>query len=218
MPPPSPFKPASRHGRPGLIRALASGAIAVLLGVGALTALRVATGDVGPDVIDRAATPQRIPDLEILAMARMVSPPAPGSFSIGEVPAQVSPVVPPSDDDCVQTLHQALSSTIVRFDSGSFEITPQHIAGMARISDRIMACETAYVMVGGHADGGGDDAANLALSWERADRTLNHLLLLGVDPAAIEAVGYGARAPLSQGSNEDDGSDHRVDFKVMRKP
>lgn len=212
----------SRPGRPGTIRAIAAAVVLVLLGVGALTGLRMTETGGGSAMAQGGTSAPPAKDLAIRAMARLVAPPAPGSFSLGDEPEEVPLLLAsdstPTANDCVKNLDHALSSTIVQFDEGSAALTPVNIAQMARISDLIMACDGAYVMVGGHADGSGDDAVNLALSWDRADRTLNHLLLLGVDPFAVEAVGYGARAPLSQGSNEEDGADRRVDFKVMRKP
>lgn len=215
-------KPVSRHGRPGTIRAIIGGVVVVMLGGGTLTGLRMMAVDNGSNVAQARKPAPAKSEIALQAMSRLASPPAPGAFSIGEMPEDTqvlltsegaSPAI-----DCVKELDQVLSTTTVEFDEDSSEILPAHISQMARIGDLIMACDGAYVMVGGHADGSGDDAANLALSWDRADRTLNHLLLLGVDPFAVEAVGYGARAPLSQGSDEEDSADRRVDFRVMRKP
>lgn len=214
----TPAKPASRHGRPGTIRAIAGGVAVVLLGVATLTSLRTPPDEDRPERAQAQTQAPAKPDLALLAMARLAAPPAPGSFSIGDLPEPAAPVLASSGEDCVKTLAQVLSDTIVRFEEDSAALTAAHIDLMTEVGDLIMGCDAAYVVVGGHADGSGDDAINLALSWERADRTLNHLLLLGVDPFAVEAVGYGARAPLSQGSDEEDGSDRRVDFKVMRKP
>ena len=119
-------------------------------------------------------------------------------------------------EDCVTKLDSYLAPLFVQFDLGSTLITPENAQLLARISDRIITCEDAYVMVAGHADSSGDDSTNITLSWERADRTLNRLVELGVNPNAVEAVGFGARAPLSQGSVAEDGADRRVDFRVLR--
>ena len=119
--------------------------------------------------------------------------------------------------DCVERLDSHLAPLFVQFDLGSTVITPENAELLSRISDKIITCADAYVMVAGHADSSGDDATNMALSWERADRTVNRLVALGVNPDAVEAVGFGARAPLSQGSSEDDGIDRRVDFRVLHQ-
>ncbi|NYI26742.1 OmpA family protein [Sulfitobacter geojensis] len=216
MPPAPRSRPANR---PGTIRAVVGGVALMLLGVGAVTGLRVAVADAPPAVMQTDNTTPS--DIALRAMASLIAPPAPDAFSIGDLP-QEAPVLlsagTTSGEDCVQNLDKFLSSAKVPFDENSAEITVDAVAFLEQVSDRIMGCDNAYVVVAGHADGSGDDAVNLALSWERADRALNTLLLLGVDPLAVEAMGFGARAPLSQGSNIDDGADRRVDFKVMRKP
>jgi len=162
------------------------------------------------------------------AMAQDVDSPAQES-TVQEAPEQTTtlnfapdPVLPQAGaapvatSDCVTRLDTYLAPLFVQFDLGSTVITPENAELLSRISDKIITCEDAYVMVAGHADTSGDDATNMALSWERADRTLNRLVALGVNPDAVEAVGFGARAPLSQGSSEEDGVDRRVDFRVLR--
>lgn len=119
--------------------------------------------------------------------------------------------------DCVARLDNLLSPLFVAFDLGSTDINAENAELLARISQRIIACDNAYIMVAGHADSSGDDITNMALSWERADQTLDRLVALGVDPQSVEAIGFGARAPLSQGSNEEESADRRVEFRVLRK-
>ncbi len=121
----------------------------------------------------------------------------------------------PAATDCISELDAFLDPLFVQFDLGRTVISPSDEVLLERISERILACDDAYIMVAGHSDSVGDDLTNLALSWERADRTLARLVDLGVDPAAVEAIGYGARAPVSQGSDENLGTDRRVDFRVL---
>jgi outer membrane protein OmpA-like peptidoglycan-associated protein len=135
--------------------------------------------------------------------------------------AATAPQAPPlsarsAQADCVTALDSFLAPVILRFELGSTAITPQEADRLAQISDRIITCPQAYVLVAGHSDSSGDDATNMALSWERADRALNHLVALGVNPKAVEAVGFGARAPISEGSDDEDAADRRVDFRVLR--
>lgn len=51
------------------------------------------------------------------------------------------------------------------------------------------------VRVEGHADASGANDANLALSQKRADAVKTYLVERGADPAMLEAVGMGAKAP-----------------------
>ncbi|KIN65396.1 OmpA/MotB domain protein [Sulfitobacter noctilucae] len=127
------------------------------------------------------------------------------------------PALLAQQQDCVAELDAFLGPRFVQFNLGQTRISSDNAVLLEEVSARIIGCKQAYVMIAGHADAVGDDLTNLALSWERADRTLAHLVELGVDLAAIEAVGYGARAPVSQGSDEDLGTDRRVDFRVMTR-
>ena len=51
------------------------------------------------------------------------------------------------------------------------------------------------VRVEGHADASGDPAVNLDLSQRRADAAKQYLVGKGVNPALVNAVGMGAKAP-----------------------
>lgn len=212
-----------KQGRPGMIRAVGAGIGAMLLGVVAISGLRMASAQDGTGRADIVPT-----SAAAIAMTQLTTPPAPGTFGVAEqaqvnMDAPSAPLLLASDTtaqptDCVRQLEQYLAPISVNFDKGSSDVDARNVPLLSRISEEIMACDAAYVMVAGHADGSGEDAVNLALSWERADRTLNALLMLGVDPFAVEALGFGARAPLSQGSDEEDIADRRVDFRVMRRP
>ncbi|MEP5728947.1 MAG: OmpA family protein [Sulfitobacter sp.] len=141
-------------------------------------------------------------------------------------PAQTVTRAAPSDNltvtqnnlDCVAKLDQLLAPLYVQFAPGSTTLSAGGSELLARISDDIILCKDAYIMVAGHTDSSGDDATNLAISWERADQALNRLIALGVDPLAAESVGFGARVPRAQGSATEAGeTDRRVDFRVLRR-
>lgn len=216
--------------RSGTVLTLAGGVGVALIGIIAALVLRL------------DPPPQTIKDVAVVAMANLVAPPAPSSFGVADqgTSAQNDPLTTAVDaamaqqgtgwasqdimtataarqiGDCVARLDRDLAPLVVQFDLDSAVITAQGAQLLTRISERIVTCEDAYVMVAGHAYGGTDDLTNLTLSWERADRTLNRLVELGVDPAVVEAVGFGARAPRSQGSVDEDSADRRVDFRVLR--
>ncbi len=166
---------------------------------------------------DTSHTQNAVPE-KALILADLMPPPAPGSFAVAEhdtVQSDTGPVVTASD--CVGRLDAHFEGMFITFDLGEAQISAQNAPLLSHIADLITACPDALVMVAGHAGGSGDDQRNLALSWDRADETLEILVGLGVDPAALEAVGYGARAPLAQGSDDADASDRRVDFRVLRR-
>ncbi|MCX7558541.1 OmpA family protein [Sulfitobacter sp. F26204] len=213
---------APRQGRPGTIRAIIAGVGAMLLAVAMISGLRLAAQD-GSEIQQTATSAATA-----RAMAQLVAPPPPATFGLSD--NSLSHSEPPDgtvvftarkttpEPDCVNGLEQFLRPVSIAFEQRSSEVEAQNAALLSRISEAIMECDAAYVMVAGHADSSGEDSVNLALSWERADRTLDTLLMLGVDPSSVEAIGLGAREPLSQGSDEEDNADRRVDFRVMRKP
>jgi outer membrane protein OmpA-like peptidoglycan-associated protein len=70
----------------------------------------------------------------------------------------------------------------------------------------------------GHADVRGSDAYNLELSRHRADSVRAVFLELGVDPARIEAVGYGRSRPRDPGNTEAAYQlNRRVEFAIERE-
>ncbi len=119
--------------------------------------------------------------------------------------------------DCVAQLGSYLETRFVKFGVGATFITDQSDVTLADIGRKIAGCSDAYVMVSGHSDSTGNDADNITLSWARADKTVERLLAYGVEATSLEAVGFGARAPLSQGSTSDDPINRRVEFRVLRK-
>jgi outer membrane protein OmpA-like peptidoglycan-associated protein len=147
-------------------------------------------------------------------MAQLALPSAPGSFAVAVQNA-------PQDDlvtaNCVDRLDNYLEPMIITFRLGETLVTSENTPLLSHIAALVTSCKAAHVLVAGHADGSSDDRTSLALSWERADETLNRLVTLGVDPAALEAIGFGARAPMAQGSDDDDAANRRVDFRVLHK-
>lgn len=139
------------------------------------------------------------------ALASLITPPAPDSFAIA------------GQTSCVEDMDFALQTLAIPFAQGSTTLDAESTPLLSQIATRIMDCEDAHVQVAGHADGIGDDQTNLRLSWDRADETLAALVMLGVDPAKLEAIGYGARVALAQGSDDGAAANRRVDFRVMQR-
>lgn len=144
----------------------------------------------------------------------------PVSLPVAE-PAKVVQVAAPvavlvAEPDCVDGLQTYLSPLFVQFDISGADVPASAVPLLSDISSRIAACNTAFVQIAGHSDSTGDDATNLALSWDRADNILEVMVEMGVQASALETFGYGARAPLSQGSAADDPINRRVEFRVSR--
>ena len=71
------------------------------------------------------------------------------------------------------------------------------------------------VQVQGFTDSTGSDAANLALSAARAESVTRYLVQRGVDPARLDAAGFGAsRAIASNDTPEGRALNRRVELQI----
>ncbi|GGX43423.1 hypothetical protein GCM10007385_09170 [Tateyamaria omphalii] len=118
--------------------------------------------------------------------------------------------------DCVSTLTSEISGVVLQFEPGSADIDPTAQPRLRRLGERINACPQAQVQVAGHSDSSGDDLSNLQLSWARAENTVNAIAVYGIDISQMEAVGFGSRVPLEQGSDTTSDLNRRVEIRVMR--
>jgi outer membrane protein OmpA-like peptidoglycan-associated protein len=148
------------------------------------------------------------------ALASLTAPAAPGSFAVA---AHAGADIPTPDAACVHETDTQLQPLVVSFAPGSAALNAASQPTLRHIAKLITACPEGHVQIAGHASGSGDDATNLTLSWDRADATLTALVTLGVDPAYLEAIGYGARQPIAQGDDDDTAANRRVAFRVLRK-
>lgn len=86
----------------------------------------------------------------------------------------------------------------ISFDYNSALLTPgarTNLNEFARaLKDPQLAA--AQFVVEGHTDGTGSDAYNLELSMRRASSVVDYLRGHGVEPARLEAKGYGKQKPL----------------------
>ena len=131
--------------------------------------------------------------------------------------AAPAPVEAPESVDCVTALSAAFSGVMFNFDPGSAEIRPQDYDLLVSVGRQTAACPEARVLVAGHSDSSGSDALNLQLSWQRADSAVQVLDKLGIDVSQFETVGFGARAPLTQGSSTDEEVNRRIELRVLRE-
>jgi len=67
----------------------------------------------------------------------------------------------------------------------------------------------------GHTDSVGKDAKNLRLSQGRADAVMNELLKRAIDPARMEAVGFGETQPLASNATATGRAENRrTEFNI----
>ncbi|WP_299685726.1 OmpA family protein [uncultured Tateyamaria sp.] len=123
---------------------------------------------------------------------------------------------PVQEISCLSTLAASLAGISLQFDPGSAQVRPGDYDTLLSIGADTAACPEARVLVAGHSDSSGSDAINMQLSWERADQTLQTMDRLGIDISQFETVGFGARAPLTQGSSTDEEINRRVELRVIK--
>jgi outer membrane protein OmpA-like peptidoglycan-associated protein len=88
------------------------------------------------------------------------------------------------------------------FNTGAATLQPASQEQLGNIAMILKAYPKAKVRIGGYTDNTGDAAANLRLSQERADDVMAELAKLGVDPARMDAKGYGEEHPIADNSTD----------------
>ncbi|OEO28279.1 hypothetical protein VW23_005615 [Devosia insulae DS-56] len=86
------------------------------------------------------------------------------------------------------------------FQSGSARLAEESVPAIDELAGYLTLCPEATVNVEGHTDADGEDEANLALSVSRAEAVVDALILRGIGPERLYAIGYGESLPLA--SNE----------------
>ena len=102
---------------------------------------------------------------------------------------------------------QGGESLVVYFDFGTSTLVPRAIAQLNIVAGLLATDPAKKLRISGHADDLGTDDFNYKLSAARAKNVRAHLHKLGVNPAQIETLGFGATAPLDP-NKQQDGTDN----------
>ena len=74
------------------------------------------------------------------------------------------------------------------------------------------------VEIGSHTDDQASDAYNNSLSQKRADGVAKYLTEKGIEPARLQAHGYGETNPIGDNKTEEGrAANRRTEFKVIGK-
>ena len=176
-----------------------SAALKPLGQVAALTELSRETPDMIPPVKAElvSAEPDALPDIEAVVP-----------------PVEIVEVRGPS---CIERLQRLADGKMIHFRIGSATVDTDALPGLRKLGELAQDCPNAVIHVAGHSDSSGSDFINLSLSWKRADNTVAALAGLGLDTSRFEPLGFGARAPLTEGDATDDALDRRVEFDVLKR-
>jgi len=105
----------------------------------------------------------------------------------------------------------------VYFKNGKATIEKKSFKLLDNVAKVIIAhSEIPKIVVEGHTDNVGDDAANLTLSQARADAVVAYLVQKGVAADRLQAIGYGETRPIADNKrSKGREKNRRVELKVM---
>jgi uncharacterized protein (TIGR03382 family) len=104
------------------------------------------------------------------------------------------------------------------FANGKATILPASFPLLRQVAQVIRANpQLELIRVEGHTDDRGDDGANLVLSRSRAEAVRDRLIMEGIDPTRLDAVGYGEAKPIaSNKTNKGREQNRRVEFTTVK--
>lgn len=133
--------------------------------------------------------------------------------------------VPKSDDKKPYTLNVPLSpltagSVIslrnIFFNTASYDLLPESNSELDKLVTLLQKNPSLRIELGGHTDDVGADAANLALSDQRAKAVRSYVVNKGIDAARITAKGYGETMPIASNDTEEGkAQNRRTEVKVL---
>jgi outer membrane protein OmpA-like peptidoglycan-associated protein len=105
----------------------------------------------------------------------------------------------------------------ILFVPDSMEFMPDSIAILNEAVVTLQTHPSVRIEIGGHTDNVNTDEYNLGLSQRRADAVRDYLIVRGVLPDRLTAVGYGASRPIDDNTTAD-GRWHnrRIEFSVLK--
>jgi outer membrane protein OmpA-like peptidoglycan-associated protein len=106
----------------------------------------------------------------------------------------------------------------LEFENGKADILPVMHGDLDKLANFLIDHPRLKLNISGHTDSAGREEANLLLSQARADAIKAYLIYqFKIDPARIEAHGYGSAKPIVEERTDDDRSlNRRVEFEIHR--
>lgn len=96
-------------------------------------------------------------------------------------------------------VNRDMPSTSLYFDTASDEPTDSMKGFLDELGETLLADESYFLRVEGHADSRGSTEDNMQLSKRRADAVTDYIAGLGVDPARLQGLSYGESKPIRKG-------------------
>lgn len=104
------------------------------------------------------------------------------------------------------------------YETGSAKLKPESREQLQNMAAILKAYPAVTLKIGGYTDNTGNAVANKALSQSRAESAVTELVRLGVDPARLEAEGYGQAYPVASNKTEEGrAQNRRTAVRVTKK-
>lgn len=117
--------------------------------------------------------------------------------------------------NCQSTLNTMLSKSKINFETGKAQISTASAGLLDLIVATIGRCPSNSIEVSGHTDSTGDEAANVALSEQRAKAVVAYLTNAGILSGRLAAIGLGSSHPIASNDTEEGKAlNRRIEFSV----
>ncbi len=104
----------------------------------------------------------------------------------------------------------------IHFETGKAVILPISYSILNAVAEVLKQNPSIKVRIEGHTDSIGSDEFNMRLSQARADSVMKYLISQGIDPARLEAKGYGETLPIADNATpEGRARNRRVEFTII---
>ena len=109
-----------------------------------------------------------------------------------------------------------LAAQGIYFESNKDVIKAVSFKNLDRLAEIMVEYKEAQVIIEGHTDSEGADAANMTLSQKRADAVKRYIASKGVAASRMTAIGYGETKPVADNDSADGRAlNRRVDFNLV---
>lgn len=106
----------------------------------------------------------------------------------------------------------------LQFDTGKATLQQASQEQLSNIAAIMRAYPGVRILIGGYTDNSGDPRQNVKLSEDRADSVMAALTVFGVDPARMDARGFGQEHPIADNSSEQGRQkNRRISLRVTEK-
>jgi outer membrane protein OmpA-like peptidoglycan-associated protein len=140
------------------------------------------------------------------------TPPPPPPAPLPPAP----PPPPPPAEKLVVTEEQIITLEPIYFDFDKATIKPVSYPVLDEVAKVMRDGPTIVVRVEGHTDDVGSDAYNARLSERRAHSVVKYLVAKGIDPARLQAIGFGESRPIATNDTpEGRAKNRRTEFHIV---